>query len=88
MFTQNIDRLAASVDEALGPVNIIVPENTEEDVDSIKYHFVDKELDEEFYESLKSGKFRHMYLREKLFSLNMTTSTYLRRNPLPTSETL
>ena len=60
MFDQNINCLAALVDDSLGPVNIIETGNIEEDVDSIDYHFVDQIFDEELYENLKSGKFWHM----------------------------
>ena len=69
MFTQSIDYLAVSVDEALEPVNIVVTENTEEDVDYINYHYVDEECDEEFYENLKSGKFRHIYKKKPVLSI-------------------
>ena len=60
MFDENIEALAASVDDSLGPVNIIETGNIEEDVDSIDYHYVDQIFDEEFYENLKSGKFWQM----------------------------
>ena len=61
MFDENIDTLAASVDESLEPVNIIETGNIEEDVYSIDYHYVDQIFDEEFNENLKSGKFWQIY---------------------------
>ena len=61
MFNENIDALATSVGDSLGPVNIIENGNIEEDVDSIDYHYVDKIFDEELYENLKSGKFWQIY---------------------------
>ena len=60
MFDENIEALAASVDDSLGPVNIIETGNIEEDVDSIDYHYVDQIFDEKLYENLKSGKFWQM----------------------------
>ena len=60
MFSQNIDCLATSVNKVLGPEHIIETGDTEEDVGSVDYHFVDQEFDEDFYENLASGKFWHI----------------------------
>ena len=78
MFNQKIDCLAASVGGALGPVNIIETGDTEKDVDSVDYHYVDQEFDEEFYENLASGKFWHIY--KSTFFYNITMCPL--RNPL------
>ena len=73
MFDENIDTLAASVDESLEPVNIIETGNIEEDVDSIDYHYVDQMFDEELYENLKSGKFWQIHYKFPLIHTFLST---------------